>query len=306
MRAAWCTPPGEAALAVLQVRGSARQLASLVHGPLPDPGGVALRTVPGIDEAVTLRLDDRTLMLTPHGGPRIRQLLTDRLRALGASVEAAPADLWCTATANAVTRRVLASLPYAASGEAVPLLLAQPERWRRHGPPGPEDAARGLRLRRLLRAPVIALVGPPNAGKSSLLNALAGHEAAATSPEPGTTRDFVTAPATLAGLACTLLDAPGVRQAADPLEREAVASARRAVAAADLRVSLADPSQPFLDEWPHALRVRTKQDERRAGDAPQVSARTGQGLAWLAATLREALVPAADLADERPFDFDVP
>lgn len=304
MHAAWCTPHGEAALGALHVRGAQHDLARLVQGELPATGALALRSVPGIDEALVMRPAPDALLITPHGGPRVRQRLTERLIELGARFEADAPDLWHAATDDPVAQRVLAALPHAASADALPLLLAQPDRWRRHGAPGPSDDARSLRLRRLMHPPVIALVGPPNAGKSSLLNALAGHEAAAASPEPGTTRDFVTVPATLAGLACTLLDAPGLRDTIDPIEREALRTAHRAVAGADLRLSLADPSQPFLTEWPDAVRVRTKLDQRRCTHAPQVSARTGEGLATLASMLREMLVPAADLAHDRPFDFD--
>lgn len=304
MRAAWCTPPGEAALSALWVHGAPDDLARLIEGELPAIGALALRQVPHIDEALVMRLSDDALLLTPHGGPRVRQRLTARLLELGAAFEEPSSHAWSLATQDPIARRVLAALPHAASAEAVPLLLAQPGRWRVHGAPSASDQARSRRLRRLLHPPVIAFVGPPNAGKSSLLNALAGQEAAATSPEPGTTRDFVTAPATLAGLACTLLDAPGLRQTHDPIEQQAIQAAQAAVASADLRVSLADPSQAFLDAWPDALRVRTKLDQRPCADAPQVSARTGEGLTALAEMLREALVPAADLTDDRPFDFD--
>jgi hypothetical protein len=304
MRAAWLTPPGESAIAMLCLQGEAWQLAEALQVPLPQVGSMALRSLPGDDQGVIMRATTDTLLITPHGGPRIRQRITERLLERGATFDTPTPNPWCLATNDPVARRVLAALPHAASDEAIALLLAQPERWHRHGAPTSADAERSLRLRRLLHAPVIALVGPPNAGKSSLLNALAGHEAAAASPEPGTTRDFVTVPATLAGLACTLLDAPGLREAGDPIERQAIAVAHHAVTRADLRVSLADPSQRFLDAWPDALRVRTKLDERRCSDAPQVSARTGEGLAQLATMLRERLVPADDLASDRPFHFD--
>jgi tRNA modification GTPase len=165
------------------------------------------------------------------------------------------------------------------------------------------DAERGARLRRLIHAPTVAIVGAPNAGKSSLINALAGRELAAASPEAGTTRDYVSAQVTLAGLACTLLDAPGLRETGDPIEARAIHAARAAIDAADLRVALAGPDQSFPRDWPDALRVRTKTDRAAAHGDLGVSAHTGDGLAALAERIREILVPRADLASEQPFDF---
>jgi hypothetical protein len=303
MQARWCTPIGAAAIAVLELRGDASAMSKALGTPLPEPGGVSLRPLPGDDEGLLLRTAHDTLLVTPHGGPRIRQRLSEALRAAGVRFAADASMDWSAATSDPVTQRVLSLLPHAASDDAIPLLLAQPARWSRHGPPTASDAARGARLRRLIQAPVVAIVGVPNAGKSSLINALAGRELAAASPEAGTTRDYVSAQVTLAGLACTLLDAPGLRETADPIESRAIHAARAAIDAADLRVALAGPDQSFPTEWPDALQVRTKIDLAPTQDAWGVSARTGQGLAALAAQIRALLVPRADLESDRPFDF---
>ena len=306
IEACWCSPTGAAAIAVLQLRGTPQALQGVLGVDVPAPGATALRRLAIEDEALLLRADERTLLVTPHGGPRIRQRLTAWLLERGARFGAAPAIAWPEAVGDAVTRRMLTLLPHAASDLAVALLLAQPERWRVHGPPGAGDTERSRRLRRLIHAPTVAIIGPPNAGKSSLLNALAGREVAAAAPIAGTTRDFVTAGVTLGGLACTLIDAPGLRQTTDPIEARAIETARAAIAAADLRISLAAPDQGFLPDWPDALRVRTKADLGGPRDHPCVSANTGSGLADLAARVREALVPSEDLASDRPFDFDGP
>jgi tRNA modification GTPase len=93
------------------------------------------------------------------------------------------------------------------------------------------DAHRGERLREGL---VVAIAGPPNAGKSSLLNRLARREAAIVSPYAGTTRDVIEVHLDLGGYPVTLLDTAGVRESDDPVEQEGVRRARERAAAADL------------------------------------------------------------------------
>lgn len=84
----------------------------------------------------------------------------------------------------------------------------------------------------------VAIVGAPNAGKSTLLNALAGREAAITSEIAGTTRDVIEVRMDLSGLAVTLLDTAGLRESVDEVERIGVARALHRAKAADLRVFL--------------------------------------------------------------------
>lgn len=125
----------------------------------------------------------------------------------------------------------------------------------------------------------IAVIGPPNAGKSSLVNALAGRDVAIVTPVAGTTRDVIEVHLDLAGRAATLLDTAGLRETADPIEAEGIARARARAAAADL----------VLDLGPGG-NVVNRIDE--TGESPgltdgrvHVSARTGAGLdileAWL-------------------------
>jgi tRNA modification GTPase len=93
------------------------------------------------------------------------------------------------------------------------------------------ESRRGERLREGL---VVAIAGPPNAGKSTLLNRIARREAAIVSPYAGTTRDVIEVHLDLDGYPLTLLDTAGIRESDDPVEREGVARARARAAAADL------------------------------------------------------------------------
>ena len=102
------------------------------------------------------------------------------------------------------------------------------------------DEHRGERLREGL---VVAIAGPPNAGKSSLLNRLARREAAIVSPYAGTTRDVIEVHLDLGGYPVTLLDTAGVRESDDPVEQEGVRRARARAEAADLVLWVEDAAQ---------------------------------------------------------------
>jgi tRNA modification GTPase len=101
------------------------------------------------------------------------------------------------------------------------------------------DGGRGERLRDGL---VVAIAGPPNAGKSTLLNRLARREAAIVSPYPGTTRDVIEVHLDLGGYPVTLLDTAGIRDSDDPVEQEGVRRAAARAAMADLVLWVVDAS----------------------------------------------------------------
>ncbi|NRB18224.1 MAG: tRNA uridine-5-carboxymethylaminomethyl(34) synthesis GTPase MnmE [Rhodobacteraceae bacterium] len=135
----------------------------------------------------------------------------------------------------------------------------------------------------------VAIIGAPNVGKSTLLNALAGREAAITSEYAGTTRDVIEVRMDLAGLPVTLLDTAGLRETEDHVEGMGIALARKRAETADLRVFLVEPGDT-LDVKMQAgdIRLLPKADERQ--DAKNaISGRTGQGIDQLVSHISEVL-----------------
>jgi tRNA modification GTPase len=138
------------------------------------------------------------------------------------------------------------------------------------------------RLRDGLR---VVIAGPPNAGKSSLLNWLAGRQAAITSAVAGTTRDLIEAPTAIGGTPFLLIDTAGIRESGDEVEAIGVERARAGIAAADLILWLGSPGDaPARDR---TILVQSKLDlepvEREAD--VRVSAETGEGMDALVALL---------------------
>jgi tRNA modification GTPase len=143
----------------------------------------------------------------------------------------------------------------------------------------------------------LALIGAPNAGKSSLLNALLGYERALVSPIPGTTRDYLEAPLELFGIPLVAVDTAGVRETEDPVERMGVERALGIAEEADLVLYVVDRSQPKPAPpplpWARTLKVATKSDLPPAWEDPEflpVSSLTGEGLDRLKEAVREALL----------------
>ncbi|HHA2974067.1 tRNA uridine-5-carboxymethylaminomethyl(34) synthesis GTPase MnmE [Stenotrophomonas maltophilia] len=160
------------------------------------------------------------------------------------------------------------------------------------------DAERGRRLRDGLHA---VLIGPPNAGKSSLLNALAGSERAIVTDIAGTTRDTLRETIRLDGLELTLVDTAGLRDGGDAIEREGMRRAHVEIERTDLALIVLDARDPVAGEAalgeavaavPHKVYIHNKSDlldALPALDDPDrvfVSAATGAGLEDLHARLR--------------------
>jgi tRNA modification GTPase len=189
-------------------------------------------------------------------------------------------------------------LPGELSRRAAPLLHALTADMATHL----NDAHRGERIRDGYR---IAIIGPPNAGKSSLLNALAQREAAIVSDLPGTTRDVVEVRLVLAGFPVWIADTAGLREAADAIEAEGVRRALARAEEADLRIGLVDGSTDVTTNWAEVLRpgdwiVVNKWDQPR-GNATRVAAQAaldiGTSLYNLCLTDPATRWPICDLAD---------
>jgi tRNA modification GTPase len=156
------------------------------------------------------------------------------------------------------------------------------------------DERRGQRLRDGIQ---VAIIGPPNAGKSSLFNALSQREAAIVAPTPGTTRDVIEVHLDLGGYPVTLADTAGIRASADAIEAEGVKRARARAADADVKLLLLEtPDESFAALADDAtICVETKIDLAHdrprvfSGDAVRVSAVAGEGMADLLAALSRRL-----------------
>jgi tRNA modification GTPase len=172
-----------------------------------------------------------------------------------------------------------------------------------------QDRQRGQRLRDGLS---VVILGPPNVGKSSLLNALAGRPAAIVAANAGTTRDIIEVRLDLGGYPVAVADTAGLRRATDEVEVEGVRRARSIADLADYKILMVDAQQyPYIDSEVEsfvdadALFVINKSDlvngematSLRGRPALAVSALTGAGIDRLMAILTEAVIDRAGLTE---------
>jgi tRNA modification GTPase len=139
----------------------------------------------------------------------------------------------------------------------------------------------------------VAILGAPNVGKSTLLNALAGRDAAITSDVAGTTRDVIEVQMEFGGLPVTLLDTAGLREGGDTVERIGIDRARTRAAVADLRVHLVPSGETPPGDVRDGDLVVTAKADLVSGDGLSVSGLTGQGLDRLIAEIVARLEPLA-------------
>ncbi len=142
----------------------------------------------------------------------------------------------------------------------------------------------------------VALVGPPNAGKSTLLNRLAGRDAAITSEIAGTTRDVIEVRMDLNGLPVTFLDTAGLRKSEDQIEAVGVERAIERARKADLRVFLAHPGKDLLlNPETEDICLHPKMD-LGATTGPGISGKTGEGVSDLINRIQTIFSERAGLA----------
>lgn len=311
-RVAVLTPPGTGAIATLAVAGpQAWELACDHFRPAgkplpkrPEVGRVWFgRLGPGVgDEVVLAATADDRIEVHCHGGRQVVQMLVDLFR-IGGCVEAGWAEVEAMSPpgpdGGTVDPRALEPLTRARTVRTAGILLDQ-----YHGALLRADDIDRLAVlapvgRHLVEPWRVAIAGPPNVGKSSLVNALAGFQRSIVAPTAGTTRDVVTVVLALDGWPVEFADTAGLREA-DGLEAAGINRAQAAVAAADLVVWVLDGSAPAPEHPPSnlvPLLVLNKTDQPPGWDwdtmpdAVRVSATTRAGLADLSAALVRRLVP---------------
>ena len=168
------------------------------------------------------------------------------------------------------------------------------------------QSTRGTRMRDGYR---VALVGAPNVGKSSLLNALAKREVAIVTDEPGTTRDLLELHLDLGGYPVILTDMAGLRRDPDRIEAIGIARARARAVESELRLLLTDSPEPLPSDiaaltLPGDLLVRTKSDLRPVATQPgefSISALTGEGLSALLSEIESRATQALGSGESPAF-----
>ena len=335
------TPAGRGAIATVAVRGPqaaelvARRLVVTGSGPPlnTDAGRVRLRHFRAregaAEELIVVALGPEEVEIHCHGGPAAANAVASALAAEGAQridwqqwaalVDDDPIRVEArVALADARTERSCAILldqyrgALRAAVDEIEQLLAAAQHAAAQRLSARLRALAGCG-RHLTRPWQVVLAGPPNVGKSSLINALVGYQRAIVFDQPGTTRDVLAAATAIDGWPVELFDTAGLRGAGDALEAAGIEQARRQLAQADLVLAIEDVSQPssaehFPSGSPPALTVLNKCDLLSTSqrdfllahrpDACLVSAKTREGLEQLCAAISRRLVPAPPLPGE--------
>jgi len=155
------------------------------------------------------------------------------------------------------------------------------------------------RMERLRDGIRVVVAGPPNSGKSSLVNAIAGSDRAIVTAIPGTTRDHIEVPLALGGIPFILTDTAGLRESSEQVERIGVERSHALIGAADILLWLGEPDE--APAHPRLVKVHAKCDLPERATAPQgscpASSGTGVGIAQLLAQVRDmaaGLMPEED------------
>ena len=315
------------AVSLIALRGEI-DLACTTLGFKPVPvGGIALRQFASIDELLIARWSPTHASLMPHGGIAVTRRVLAELEHRGIpqdhSTQSAR-DRYPQARTE-LQARILTALEEAASPRAIDLLLAQPHLWhaagwsescKDHGSPSPRDLA----LQHLINPPLVVAIGPPNVGKSTIVNSLAQRRVAIVADAPGTTRDHVGVTLNLAGLVVRYVDAPGIRDTIDPIEAQAIHAATQVAQLADLLLLITD-SEPASVAATERIRdqltgrqiltVQTRADSQGRDLAADITLANmhkdpSRGAAILADAIAARLVPAEYLDSNEPWAFTRP
>ncbi len=323
------TAPGRGAVAVIVVSGAA---AAERAAHFFNPSGAQLTKTPigrirygrwreHGEEVVVCRLSERAVEIHCNGGRAASERIVTDLLSIGCVLGDAELQVdslsgatireaALTALAAAPTERCAAILLDQYNGALERALQSLADDLRTGDVAKAAAAARnlldtasiGLHLTIPWR---VVIAGPPNAGKSSLLNALLVYTRAIVFDQPGTTRDAVSAQTALDGWPVELTDTAGLREAADPLESAGIERAQQQIAAADQIVLVFDGAAPFtahdaalLAAHHSAIAVINKIDlasemaiGKELSAALRVSALTGEGLDTLCAAIVARLAP---------------
>ncbi|WP_020473220.1 GTPase [Zavarzinella formosa] len=305
------TPAGSGAIAVITIRGAGswpllRQLFIPANRrPLSETPSRGFRfgnfAEESGDEVILVVHHAESVEIHSHGGPLVVKWILDKLESHGVTIES-------EAKFDSGDPAAWRLLPFAKTVRCASILLDQA-----HGAyleaakkPSPETEAilrrNAIVGKHLIDPWKVVIAGRPNAGKSSLLNALAGYARSVVSAIPGTTRDTVTTEVAFDGWPVSLTDTAGLRESNDELENEGIRRAGTYLRKADLVVWVVDLDSPDpawqIAAIPHELNNRTlvvfNKIDAFPGRPPRamgVSATTGEGLPELIAEIVRRLVP---------------
>jgi len=273
------------------------------------------------EELVVCRTDEQRFEIHCHGGKLAAQNILQSLAESG-SQTITPSEWSKMSEPNRFVREAKNQLPLAKTDRAVTILLDQTrgamtkalQEIHEQMVTQPDTAIDRLESilafanlgANLTRPFSVTLIGPPNSGKSSLVNAIVGFDRAIVYDQPGTTRDVVSAETALDGWPVSLSDTAGIRESDDPIERAGIETARRESASADLLLLVQDLSNDAtnsvdfeISNQTKSITVGTKSDliseSVEAVEPPHLdvstSSTTGQGIELLCERIVAELVP---------------
>lgn len=318
--AARWTAPGRGAIAVIRVENSPADWTDQAHLVFESHRGAAWSALPihrlnygrwgtsSPEDVVVCRLNETDFEVHCHGGEAaVARILSDLA---ARAIPTVTAEVQHAARVGVIQAELDTAVTQAVTLRTSEILLQQADgRWPRALERMTSEEARAALAwadfaRHLVEPWKVVLTGRPNVGKSSLINALLGYQRAIVNPQPGTTRDVVTAVTAFDGWPVQLSDTAGLRDTTDELESAGITRARQHIANADALLIVLDRSQPLtdddqelLDAHPTAIILANKADlpDHTAGLLPPhaipVSSVTGDGLDRVQAAIVQKLIP---------------